>query len=101
MRQRPKCPCCGKGVGQRRTEQQEVMMQDHKPPVWEATNGIVVSTNFIPYGSDAHGRPLTKHIRTVWDGESFYLGKYQPFCTGTCAIKFARAAYAKGWRLAS
>lgn len=35
---------------------------------------------------------------TVWDGER-YDAKFWPFCTGTCAGKFAQAAYRGGYRM--
>lgn len=92
MKQRPKCPLCGKAYGSRRTEVRSQTIPKGESPVWERTNLTVVRTDSYPYGNGV------RHTQTLWDGESFYLPKSRPFCTSTCAMAYARAAYAKGFR---
>ena len=46
-------------------------------------------TKYAPgFTPDQHSK-----IVTVWDGES-WIGGYDPFCTLTCALDYARRAYA-------
>lgn len=92
MRQRPKCPLCGKSYGSRRTEMRTQTVPPGQSPVWEPTNLTVVRSDFYPYGNGV------RHTQTLWDGESFYYPASQPFCTAACAISFARAAYTRGFK---
>ena len=49
-----------------------------------------------------YGVPFTEGdyvgYRDTWDGETWWTGSSHPFCTGRCAVDFARKAFKAGWR---
>lgn len=100
MKPRPKCPTCGKGVGRRATQQIEVVIPEGQKPVFMLSNSHPHVTKEWSYGCGVNEQSVrvVKHIREIWDGESFYLPKSRPWCSTPCALKFARAAYNNGWR---
>ena len=96
-RKAPPCACCGKGIGTRLLEEQRQMLTaaDGKPQPYRG-NGLLVEEELYSYG-DRNGQPAAMLVRRVWDGETF-AAKFRPFCSSTCALIFARAAYKAGWR---
>lgn len=114
---RPVCVCCGKVYGQRNTHTEDIFVPDgERLPPYSGNHHVireyVINADHWRPRPDveqpkSHSpewyKPYTEatHIkgdlyrRETWDGESYFSTQCAPFCGNTCAIAFAKAAYAE------
>lgn len=98
---RPVCVHCGKKYGSRSVRMEAVRWKEGEPQPEYRGNGIVIKERSWKAGRTAgtmHGTEFAAGdvvcYRDVWDGETWY-GGYNPFCTLTCALDYARKQFRK------
>ena len=102
---RPACVYCGKPYGSRHTKHDVLRyaigepIQPYRGNHHMVCEQIMVGDQMGPYtGPHGSAVPGATVRRETWDGVSYYSGA-DPFCTNTCAINFAMAAYRAGYRM--
>lgn len=98
---RPMCACCGKRYGERRLGYENKQFAIGTPITsYQGNLHVVYESLSVGYqmGPDhSPGASLTRH---TWDGVSYRSrAGTDPFCTTTCAVKFAQAAHRAGYRM--
>lgn len=123
MGRMPRCANCDKPYGRRDLRVTRFTVELGQPiPLYEGTLRLVSetcwpklpaagapddTTHFVAMDAPPHmtaletaaysGRRGRRVARETWDGVT-YLGPYMPFCTLRCALAFAQAAHAGGFR---
>lgn len=97
---RPTCARCGKIYGARHYTHTTVWLAvgDSIPPFTSNSLRLVEERLNVGGAMGPDAKPGARLERTAWDGTS-YRG-VGPFCTNSCAIKFALATYRDGYRIA-
>lgn len=98
---RPVCAFCGKRYGNRHT-QHAVKRYAIGQPVepYRGNHHLICEELMVGSGQGPDNQPGVTLRRETWDGVSYFSG-VDPFCTNTCAIKFAMAAHRAGYRMTS
>jgi hypothetical protein len=98
---RPRCAFCAKPYGRRETHTITLKWEAGEPePAYEGYL-IVVKRSAVRKAQPAmalsgKSYPSTPNKRDieVWDGKTWFTS-HEPFCTMTCALRYARVAYRK------
>lgn len=93
------CANCGKRYGSREDETTTTYHAVGEPiPPYRGNVPLIDEEVFVGPNFGPNNGPGARVHRRTWDGSSFW-GKYAPFCTTTCCIAFAKAAYKAGYRI--
>lgn len=94
---RPICAFCHKQYGNRNTKTERRTYAIGQPiEPYRGNHHLVCEEIMVGIGPD--NGPGATVRRETWDGISYYSG-HEPFCTATCAVSFANAAYRAGYRM--
>jgi hypothetical protein len=96
---RPNCAYCGKSYGNRHTKHEVRRYAiGEKIEPYRGNHHLICEEVMVGAGLGPDNGPGATLRRETWDGISYY-SAVDPFCTNTCAIKFAMAAHRAGYRM--
>lgn len=95
----PRCPWCGCKI-KRRTHHEDLWLPKGERPAPYAGNLVHIADRFRYSTGDVYlnRQPQDLWSRILWDGESYGVKRYLPFCSMRCGLAFGKSTHRAGYR---